>query len=640
METTSDETTASPTVECTQEGNDDKEVESEALAKVEPLTTDNEKMELSQSTSSSDVSSKDETNAKPTNSTVTGSDDVTQAVDGNAQEDTPKKEENTSADSTSEQEPTEAPESSGATSDTPAGSSSTSETQPDVQNKIDELKKQGLAFFIQKNFCAAADSFGKLLEVQAPLYGEMSEKLAETYFLYGSAMYEYGKTENTVLGEKVPQKDEEEDDDEEEDTEEGDEDKMEEGAEEKVEEGAEDKMEVEETPAVNGKDEKLEELNKEPESSSQEKQPADESLAEEDKEDDEAFRVAWEMLELAKATFEKGDNKKRLADTFMKLGELGIETGNPEAISEMVKGLNVRKELYKDNNRIIPETHFTIGVAYAFFEKYDEAVEHFKEAKKCLEDRIEALSKSEGKDDLEEVEEMKKILPEIQDKIQDTLESKADHEKLKEKQAEEVAKPEVAPFPASSDSKPVSNITHLVKRKRNVDDILPERAAKQIRQEDSKDESKVASTVSESEAAATEKKPVTSEVQPVASEETPVASEEKPVASEEKPEASEEKTVAPEEKPVESEEKPEPSEEKPVSSEGKALVSEDKPVASEDKAVESEAKPTDESKPTEKSEETKPEVEAKADEKAETAAEKTEAASQGLSVEEEKMEVS
>lgn len=434
------------------EAMEDFSKSSEAAAK--PLPADDEKI----------IVEKDE-EPKPTPE-VTGSDEAKKPEAPQKDAEETKGNSNSSADSSMETN-TENPSSS-----EKPGSSSTTVVEHDLETQIGELKKKGVALYVGKDYCAAADTFGKILEVAAPLYGEMSEKLAETYYMYGTSMFEYGKDQNDVLGEKVKEKDVEDD----EDDEEGEGEQME--IDEKEADPAEDAAEKRpSTPSGYGE-------TKDPEDDG--KEPVDETITGDDKEDDEddAFRVAWEMLELAKATFQKADNKKRLADTLMKLGDVGIETGDANAIAEMVEGLKVRKELYPANHRIIPETHFKIGVAFAYFEKYDDAIQHFSDAKSCLEKRIEELSTSETKEDKDEVEEMKSILPEIQEKIQDTKESKLDKEKIKSTMGETSKEGTPATFPAPSEgAKPAANISHLVKRKRKVDEILPERAAKQSRQE-------------------------------------------------------------------------------------------------------------------------------------------------------------
>ncbi|BET00406.1 SHNi-TPR [Nesidiocoris tenuis] len=485
-------------------------------------------------------------------------------------------------------EPTPVSAESGSASAEPGQASSAVPTPEDIA-KIEELRQEGMGHLLRKNYFAAADSFGKVLEVQAPLYGELSEKLAETYFLYGTAMLEYGKTECNVLGEEVAKKDAEEDDDEEEEEMEVDGEPAEEAGEAK-----EADAEPETAKSVNGDD-------------NGDKAAEDaEKTVDGKEEDEESFCVAWEMLELAKTTFTKAKNQKRLADTLMKLGDVGIETGKPEAIAEMLQALEVRKSTFPPHHRIIPETHYTIGCAYAFFQIYDEAADQFTESKKCLQERIESLANSENKEDIDEIEEMKKIIPEIEERIKDMLESKKDASKIKETPAaegESSSQPTVKP---ASDDKPVTNISHLIKRKRTVDDVAAERAAKISRAEE----------VPKSDAAKPEEESapkIVSPDEPKPTEKTSVVDKAEEVKKVEETDGKPEKMEVAEKSVEKSEETVEKSEEKPVDKSGEKIEvvenSEAKPEVVEKteeklKAVEkSDAANADESTatPTEKS---------------------------------------
>lgn len=136
------------------------------------------------------------------------------------------------------------------------------------------------------------------------------------------------------------------------------------------------------------------------------------------------LQVAWEVLELAKTIYKKRgeDGKKNLAETLVTLGEVSLESENFEsAINDIKEGLRMQKELFPEDSRTVAETFYKLGVAYSTNTQIDEAVESFQGSLRYLRNRINNLEKVEDKKDgvAEEIEEVKGLVPDIEEKIAD-----------------------------------------------------------------------------------------------------------------------------------------------------------------------------------------------------------------------------
>ncbi|KAJ8305605.1 hypothetical protein KUTeg_016150 [Tegillarca granosa] len=194
---------------------------------------------------------------------------------------------------------------------------------------------------------------------------------------------------------------------------------------------------------------------------------------EEDPDDVSNLQLAWEMLELAKLIYSKGEEKEskiKTAESHLKLGEVSLET-EPE-------------------DRLIAETHYQLGLAHCFNKQYDESIEHYRTAIKVIEDKIAKLTKfvqegDKGEKDPskfddpvklaeKEISELKEILPDIKGKIEDTEEEKKNLDDLKN-MAKEVA--------SGFTDKKASDISHLIRRKRKPEDEENESEAKKTKQE-------------------------------------------------------------------------------------------------------------------------------------------------------------
>lgn len=134
------------------------------------------------------------------------------------------------------------------------------------------------------------------------------------------------------------------------------------------------------------------------------------------------MQVAWEVLELAKIIFtERGEEAKPdLAETLITLGEVSLESENFEsAVNDIREGLDIQKVLYDDTDRTLAETHYKLGMALSMNNKLDEATENFNRSIQLLKNRIEKLKGTSRNIEKKEVDEMRQLIPEIEEKIVD-----------------------------------------------------------------------------------------------------------------------------------------------------------------------------------------------------------------------------
>ncbi|XP_049785089.1 histone-binding protein N1/N2 isoform X2 [Schistocerca cancellata] len=347
------------------------------------------------------------------------------------------------------------------------------------------LLAQGKRHYLVKDYFEAVGCLATACELLAEVYGEAANECGDAYFSYGKALLGLAREENGVLGDAVEERDDEEEENEQEEQEAGVEDNC-----EKEESAIHENEKVEDTAMDSAPT-----VDSEP-VGSEDNVEADGEKDEDDAETVSNLKLAWEMLELVKIIFQRqADNdqniKLKLAEVHMYLGEIGLESENyASAIEDINRCLEIRKKLLKTDDRCVAETLYQLGLAHSLASNFDESIKYFSEAVEVLEERIKILEqrKDSGSEVAEEsksdafytidgeITEIKALLPEIKDKIQDMKDFK--NETLKamfEKRCEDqqgssgqagTSSASLSTAASSSESKPVSNITHLVRKKR------------------------------------------------------------------------------------------------------------------------------------------------------------------------------
>ncbi|KAG9469732.1 hypothetical protein GDO78_019804 [Eleutherodactylus coqui] len=302
----------------------------------------------------------------------------------------------------------------------------------------------------------------------------MADQCADAFFYYGTALLELARMENNVLGNALEGMPEDEDEESEEDP---------------------------NIPSASNLDE--------------EGADSDDNEETEDKENEEEevgnLQLAWEMLDLSKIIFNRQQDKAAqlmAAQAHLKLGEVSIESENyTQAVEDFLSCLTIQKEHLEEHDRLLAETHYQLGLAYHFGNKHGDSMSHFTQSIDVIEKRMAVLTEQlekaaeESKEEIEkEIKELKDLLPDIKEKLEDSREAQKTAEDtdkaLKEtlggtsgfsKETSSTSTSTPAAETTSDCTLPVTNsvsdISHLVRKKRKPEDGSPLKEAKKARAE-------------------------------------------------------------------------------------------------------------------------------------------------------------
>lgn len=367
---------------------------------------------------------------------------------------------------------------------------------------------QGKRFMALDDYQSATDSLEQCCQLFDAYYGVAKRECADAYLEYGLALVALANLEAGSGTDKIMKKagiedeeeeEEEADDEEEEEAEDADEDDDDgaTGEEEKKEGNEEDQLNghtpmesSQEEVKTNGVDKANNHHTQPAASSSSEPQPgtSNESAGDADKdaedlENEEAttIEIAWEVLCLAKRLFmtdESLEGRLKLAETLQKIGEISIEwDNNDNAVSILEECLKIRTAILTPDDRLIALTYYNLGLAHSFKSDVQSANDNFQKAIDVIEKRIASLS-----DELEkakvtqdtiaigayqkEINELKELLPDMTMRIDDSKEDgNKSTEALKRTREENQQEDEEVKKVCLDKSKPVDDISHLVKRK-------------------------------------------------------------------------------------------------------------------------------------------------------------------------------
>jgi len=349
------------------------------------------------------------------------------------------------------------------------------DSTPSVSTSSDEQKacgyshlSNGKRHLLVGDIPEAVSTLAQASELLAKQFGETNIECAEAYFYYGKALLEMSRLESGVLGnalEGVPEGGDLADDSQVESPEKmTDEEKkvvagkvkealdfnyqtcevereraeaaeMEEGEDEESQEGDE-PMEDEETSSSAAPMEEAAPSSSATDAASTEK---------EDEEEPSNLQHAWEMLELAKVLYtkesetaadeKKAELSKKICDVFLHLGEISLENENfQQAVEDLTSCLAKRKEILPADSRSIAETHYQLGIALVYSDKFDDAESSMQNAVEVLSTRLENLKKMESSEFLDkEIVDLKDLVKEIREKVSDFKDMKTSApKKLKE----------------------------------------------------------------------------------------------------------------------------------------------------------------------------------------------------------------
>ncbi|XP_062252027.1 nuclear autoantigenic sperm protein isoform X2 [Platichthys flesus] len=238
-----------------------------------------------------------------------------------------------------------------------------------------------------------------------------------------------------------------------------------------------------------------------------------------DKEEEEVgnLQLAWEMLEVAKFIYKRKESKDEqlmAAQTHLKLGEVSAESGNyPQALEDFQECLTLQLKHLPSHSRLLAETHYHVATTLCYMDQYSQAIQHYNSSIKVIEARLamlqKAIDKATGADvaaeEKTEMEELKQLLPDIKEKVEDAKESQRTVATAIQQTlggastssafcenggpSSSTAFPTASKIPVKSadgaSSSKVSNISHLVRKKRKPEEESPvkDTDAKQAKQE-------------------------------------------------------------------------------------------------------------------------------------------------------------
>lgn len=380
---------------------------------------------------------------------------------------------------------------------------------------LDEAKSllvQGKRFMALEDYQSATDSLEQSCQLFDAFYGVAKRECADAYLEYGLALValanlEAGSGTDKIMKKAGLENDGEEDDDDEDDEEydeeedeqdQGDQEAKEDGDKTKKEEEADDETKTNgHTPMDSSEEVKSNGVNKtdnhehEPlPTSSAEPKPGTslEATGNDGKDDEEVeneeattIEIAWEVLCLAKRLFmtdESLEGRLKLAETLQKIGEISIEwDNNDNAVSILEECLKIRTAILRPDDRLIALTYYNLGLAHSFKSEVQNANENFQNAIDVIEKRITSLSDElekakEAQDTIavsayqKEISELKELLPDMTMRIDDSKEDgNKSTEALKRTREENQQEDEEVKKVCLDKSKPVDDISHLVKRK-------------------------------------------------------------------------------------------------------------------------------------------------------------------------------
>ncbi|XP_034780600.2 histone-binding protein N1/N2-like isoform X3 [Acipenser ruthenus] len=349
----------------------------------------------------------------------------------------------------------------------------------DVLEEASKLIGTGNKNLVMGDVPAAVNAFQEACGMLAQKYGDTADECAEAFFLCGKSLLELARVENGVLGnalEGVPEEEEEEG----------------------VGEGQKkEDSKIESADNLDDGEEGDEEEEEEGEG---------EATAEDEKESEEEevgnLQLAWEMLEIAKVIYKRKESKEDqlfAAQAHLKLGEISVESGNyPQATEDFQECLAIQKKHLEPHSRLLAETHYQLGLVFGYINQYGKAIEHFNHSVEVIESRLamlkDVIDKAKSDDnvleDKKEMEEIKLLLPDIREKIEDAKEgqktckvaSAAILETLTggstsgfsgEHSGTSASTIPVKAAEAASSSKSVSDISHLIRKKRKPEEESP-----------------------------------------------------------------------------------------------------------------------------------------------------------------------
>ncbi|XP_075944510.1 nuclear autoantigenic sperm protein isoform X5 [Anarhichas minor] len=368
---------------------------------------------------------------------------------------------------------------SGSVEERPCSSSAAAaDCSVDVAEEAKKLIGTGNRHLVMGDVVSAVSVFQDACSMLAAKYGDTAAECGEAFFLCGKSLLELARMENSVLGNAL--------------------------------EGVPEESEEEEQPSSS---------NIQSANNLDDEEDDDEDEDGQEKEEDEVgnLQLAWEMLEVAKVIYKRKEGKDdqlMAAQAYLKLGEVSAESGNyPQALEDFQECLALQLKHLPPHSRLLAETHYHVATTLCYMDQYSQAIQHYNSSITVIEARLAMLQEAIGAaEEKNEMEELKQLLPDIREKVEDAKESQrtagAASQAIQQTLGGASTSSASSAFlcenggPSSSSafasasqipvkscggaspSKAVSNISHLVRKKRKPEESpVKDTDAKQAKQE-------------------------------------------------------------------------------------------------------------------------------------------------------------
>ncbi|KIK61614.1 hypothetical protein GYMLUDRAFT_243309 [Collybiopsis luxurians FD-317 M1] len=256
--------------------------------------------------------------------------------------------------------------------------------------------------FALKKYEQAVEYYATALELVSHSLGEDSPEIADLYFAYGKALLENAISQSSVLGKE--QQEEELPEDSKASASNGKgpilsfsgdaEDAVEDTAVDLFAEAAKQVAEADAVAAAEEEEEDDDEENAEPE-------------------DD--FNAAWEVLDLARAIYDKQHDADtsneavalKLADCYITLGDVSLETEKfDQAVTDYEVGLTLKTRFLPVSSRQIAEAHYKLSIVLDLTPgRLSDSITHAGKALESIQSRLEELESAKANPSTAKAEE-------------------------------------------------------------------------------------------------------------------------------------------------------------------------------------------------------------------------------------------
>ncbi|THH27802.1 hypothetical protein EUX98_g6399 [Antrodiella citrinella] len=252
---------------------------------------------------------------------------------------------------------------------------STSKTEPEAKVSAEEAIELAKRAYVLKKYEQSVEHYATALELITTKDGDDAPGLADLYFAYGKALLENAISQSSVLGKDQTNESAA-------------------GAPEEEASGSGAFLSFSGDADEDG----TVDLFAQAQAADEEGDEEEEEEEDDSGEPEDDFNAAWDVLEAARAQYEKAQEdsdevKLKLADVYITLGDVSLETEKFEqAITDYSAGLKLKLELLPISSRQIAEAHYKLSIVLDLSSgRLSESITHAEQALESVEARLAEL---------------------------------------------------------------------------------------------------------------------------------------------------------------------------------------------------------------------------------------------------------